>query len=1126
MLDSAYTATAAHLDEDHWVVPDEWWARSLPVRGHGPRREPLPVSATAIADQAERLAAHQDSVRDTLGNSHPDPELARAGAAAVADFATCSPLGAAALSLALEIAEYGTPAVADAWVLQHGLVFAAEAAVLHAGLIRDGEWDRSNNTYRYRISRGSSGDPGRSDAPENLRRVRALLADASEQDYRAAVAAIDALRSAPGGLAIRIAASYLLPTEQHWVRADLDELTNHVLDYNSRFLILIGSVHAYADFERLVGAFPASAFIYSSQHGLWETALARFGPECAGAIDRMLRDRELSGDYVAKLAAILARFPTDAAFSALASRIEQRFIPPALLEASLRYPRRALRLLGPIAPKSGMARHILRTLAALRPALGAQLPEGTGFLDTDRLRTAAPAELPEVLRALPWREARAKSKTVSFPELAQSIPHGLAWLPGEQAEWAATEVTVYRPYHTDWAASLARAVVQNHGDLMRMLALAPEELARPYLATTKLDRYYTVEHALRRILARFGMDALPFVLRAVQQDTQGLAYLLAPITGSAVTLTTIRRLDGKNSRPTALAWLDRNHTTALPTIIGTALGKPGKDRRHAENALRLLAERGHRDAVDSAALALGDRVAEAITAVLEANPLHQLPPRIPVTPDWLVPEQLPALALRSDGGSAPRDAATFFSASDALHVCTMLAMSGANGDYAGVAQVVAATDPESLAEFAWGVFEAWRFAGYPSKDSWALHALGLLGNDETARRLGPMIRNWPGQSAHARAVSGLDILTALGTDVALMQLHGIAEKAKFKGLKTKAQEKIAEVAETLELTPEQLADRLVPDFGLDARGTLALDYGPRGFLIGFDEQLKPTVSDAIRDADGSWQATALRKSLPKPGVKDDAEQATAAYKSFGLLKKEVKSAAADQIRRFERAMVLGRRWTAEEHHRLFVAHPLLWHLTRRLVWATFGENDAVTRSFRIAEDRTRADSADDPVTLADETVVGLAHPLHLGDDLGAWGEVFADYEILQPFPQLQRETYAFDADEVDRGTLPRFQDLIIPTGKLLGLSRFGWERGAPADGGVSCEVFRVLGDNRSMVIDMEPGIIAGEAMEFDQQKITVRLATTGHEDYWVRNDSPHVFADLSPITASEVLRELNALVTG
>ncbi|WP_375336070.1 DUF4132 domain-containing protein [Nocardia sp. SYP-A9097] len=355
-----------------------------------------------------------------------------------------------------------------------------------------------------------------------------------------------------------------------------------------------------------------------------------------------------------------------------------------------------------------------------------------------------------------------------------------------------------------------------------------------------------------------------------------------------------------------------------------------------------------------------------------------------------------------------------------------------------------------------------------------------------------------------------------------MQLHGISEKAKFTGLKTKAKEKITEVAEALDLTPEQLADRLVPDFGLDASGTLALDYGPRGFVIGFDEQLKPTVSDAIRDADGHWQASASRKSLPKPGIKDDPESATAAFKSFALLKKDVKSAAADQIRRFEQAMVTGRRWEAAEHRRLFVDHPLLWHLTRRLVWATFDEHGAPTGSFRIAEDRSYADASDETVTISDRALVGLAHPLHLPDSLGTWGELFADYEILQPFPQLQRETYAFTAEEGGLSTLPRLQDVPVPTGKILGLSRFGWERGEVVDGGVSCEYFRRLGDDRSAVVDLVPGIIAGAAMEWDEQKITLRLTTTGNENQW--NTGPSLlFGELPPITASELLRELTTL---
>ncbi len=63
------------------------------------------------------------------------------------------------------------------------------------------------------------------------------------------------------------------------------------------------------------------------------------------------------------------------------------------------------------------------------------------------------------------------------------------------------------------------------------------------------------------------------------------------------------------------------------------------------------------------------------------------------------------------------------------------------------------------------------------------------------------------------------------------------------------------------------------------------------------------------------------KSLPKPGVKDDPELAPAAYRRFAGLKKDVRTVAADSIRRLEQAMTHRRRRTVEEFTRLFVGHP-------------------------------------------------------------------------------------------------------------------------------------------------------------------------------------------------------------
>ncbi|BBU82671.1 hypothetical protein EIMP300_40710 [Escherichia coli] len=119
----------------------------------------------------------------------------------------------------------------------------------------------------------------------------------------------------------------------------------------------------------------------------------------------------------------------------------------------------------------------------------------------------------------------------------------------------------------------------------------------------------------------------------------------------------------------------------------------------------------------------------------------------------------------------------------------------------------------------------------------------------------------------------MDILAAIGSDIALMQLNGIAQKLKFKALQERAKEKIANIAESRELTVAELEDRLAPDLGLDDNGSLLLDFGPRQFTVSFDETLKPFV----RDASGS-----RLKDLPKPNKSDDESQANNAVNGVAL----------------------------------------------------------------------------------------------------------------------------------------------------------------------------------------------------------------------------------------------------
>ncbi|HTU93527.1 MAG TPA: DUF4132 domain-containing protein, partial [Gemmataceae bacterium] len=431
-------------------------------------------------------------------------------------------------------------------------------------------------------------------------------------------------------------------------------------------------------------------------------------------------------------------------------------------------------------------------------------------------------------------------------------------------------------------------------------------------------------------------------------------------------------------------------------------------------------------------------------------------------------------------------------------------------------------DPAVRDAFAWKLFEMWLGEGAPSKEKWALLAVGHLGGDGSALKLTPLLRAWPGESQHQRAVTGLECLRTIGSDTALMQLNGIAQKLKFQGLKKKAQEFMEAIATDRGMSRTQLEDRIVPDLDLDERGTRVFDFGPRQFTVVLDADLKPVV----RDESGK-----LKSDLPKPGAKDDADKAKAALADWKILKKQLREAIKVQAYRLEQAMVTGRRWNIQEFEQLLVRHPLMINLVRRLVWFGYDKKGKLVRTFRVTEERDYADSRDEKATLDGLAAVGIVHPLHLSeDDRSAWGQAFGDYEIFSPFPQLGRLVLALEAHETKGRDIKRFAKVKIPGGAFMGtMEKLGWTRGSASDHGVIQEFSKQFpAANVTAVIE-------------NQEGIPLSLGPDAFGDQWIErcyflrglyspegsgyDENLPTLADIDPLVISEVLVDLTNLAS-
>lgn len=1109
--DSAATAAAALPDEDTFVIPAAW-RRSIAFRRGGVPGPALPTGQQAIDAAIDLLSDLCTGIDALFGYPASDPELVAAGRAYLTGDRNC--LGAAVVAAAVDH-ELGqnnpkrAGVLADAWVADAGVAFAVQAAIelvrvaaeRHCGVRRETVGNLYTLTYRT----------GRSAI---LGRVRAHLAVAADQQHASAVNVLRGYREQ--GHTQRVISCYLLPDQTDWVAEECQRM--HGPGNDAAFDLLFQSINSFEQLDQITNRM--NPWFITDQPGPLYSVAEGVGPAIAPKLVRWFDHEQTSAEGKRQLLTVLSALPTDEAMRLLLERLDRRHVQPAVLSMVKRFPVRGVRLLAEAAggrnTAARQAANLLRihvlsnpaAVAAASPALDDAAGQRIETLlagENSALPEAGPDVLPAVLVSPPWTVRRRRVKPIVIDDLSVSLDRAMDWRSGEREEWATTRggyMSWWRPGEdlTDLAPQVAAGML-NDSELIAFFTRAPEAVARPLVGQWRPTDSWEAGEWLRQVAGRFELDALPPAVHLARHSPGEAGEVLLPYACTEVAelmADWLTRL--KSVRRTASAWLGRHPRVAARALVPVALGK-SSGRGAAEQALRVAATE-HRDAVVEAARGYGEAAEAGIVALLDTDPLEELPSKIPGLPAWLEPALLPPVLLRDRSAVLPPESTR--------HVCTMLAISRPEKVYAGLEVVKQACDRASLAEFGWALFELWRAAGTPHRDGWTLSALGWIGDDETARRLTPLIRTWPGESQHARAVAGLDVLAALGSDVALTHLYGISQKVKFKGLKDRARQKVAEVAEKLGLSAEQLGDRLVPDLGLDAAGSMVLDYGPRRFTVGFDEQLKPYVID---------DKGTRRKELPKPGARDDQNLAPEAYRRFAGLKKDVRTLAADQIRRFEAAMVAGRRWPVAEFRRYFLEHPLLWHLVRRLVWVTFDTNGGADTAFRVAEDRSLADVDDDVFILPENATIGLAHPLHLGAALPAWSEVFADYEVLQPFAQLGRQVYELTEAERDAKLLTRFTGAKTATTALLGLERHGWRRGEPQDAGIQCWLERELPSGRAAVIDLDPGIVVGMVNEWPEQKI---------EQVWI-NDRPHGdwhrrgvvrFGDLDPVTVSELLRDL------
>jgi hypothetical protein len=574
------------------------------------------------------------------------------------------------------------------------------------------------------------------------------------------------------------------------------------------------------------------------------------------------------------------------------------------------------------------------------------------------------------------------------------------------------------------------------------------------------ERWFVADSHVRLLVLRLRERALPLVHALLEARRIGSAAVLEVVSPAAATA------HARAMTAEARRWLLANDALALASLAHASLTGPDEDRVYVGAALRWLARRDRGAAIRALAAGWGEPAQAAIEDVLD--PRRDAPPLF----SRALPKSWASRKVHTREGET-LDAAS-------MQTLGRLLATPFPPEHPAMRAAIEACDPASLAELGRALWLEWTDGGMATQNQWIAHASVVLGGESAVKELGRAARTWArAKDSHTRRTARkvAEVFVWLGTETCMAELVTLARTARDADTRARIEALLELVAIDRGVTIDDLA---APSVELD----VPLSYGARRFTPVWSRE--HTLE--VRDESGQ-----CLPDLPRPTKKDDAALAKAAKETWKALREAARDALVSERTRLERAMIEGThvpldRWRA----RLASSEPSR-RLAQALAWAAHDRER--TTLFRVAEDASFATLDDDLFVPSEDASVSIPHPVLLDDATRArWIQVFASYELLSPFPQLERSVYR-DASVVGGRE--------IHPGKVLGLRERGWRLLRRQSGNVDgLERAFATGTLR---VDVEPGFWPERLADVPMQRLGVLEATTG---------------DPSSIAWSEAIRDL------
>lgn len=348
---------------------------------------------------------------------------------------------------------------------------------------------------------------------------------------------------------------------------------------------------------------------------------------------------------------------------------------------------------------------------------------------------------------------------------------------------------------------------------------------------------------------------------------------------------------------------------------------------------------------------------------------------------------------------------------------------------------------------------------------------------------------------------------------AIQLLLSVARRYRTRSVQDKAKALIEIVAERNGWSQDELADRTIPSAGFELSGTQVIELGNRPITIRLSDQFKPIIEN---------QEGRVLKAFPAARKDDDEAKVKDAKKQFSTLKKELKQVVELQTARLYESMCLGREWPFQEWQDYLFNHPIVTHLTQRLVWLVQQGDEIIT--IRPTAERELIDIDDEEFEASEGATIKIAHMSDLSEEQAKqWQQLIKEEKLKQPFDQFSKPRHALTAAQLKADRVNYHQGWVADTFVVRNvMTKLGYKRGEAEDGGFFGNYFKEFNSlNLCAVLEFSGNCLPEEQLPAVIYHIAFMKADKRYG--WSNETNYLPLADLPKTLVMEVMRDYETL---